>query len=57
MKSLTEANPDFRRRLGYYFTGLSIGLVLMGLLFYARQSRAPQQQPSSPPPAVAPPPQ
>ncbi|MBL9002057.1 MAG: hypothetical protein JNK25_13070 [Phycisphaerae bacterium] len=48
----TETNPDFRRRLGYYFTGLAIGLVLLGLLYAARQPRsgspaqpAPQNMP------------
>ena len=49
----TDTNPEFRRRLGYYFTGLSIGLVLLGLLYWARQSQNGGKGPTAPPPPAS----
>lgn len=40
---------DFRRKLGYYVTGLAIGLVLLGILQMAK--RAATNAPAAPPPA------
>ena len=37
---------DFRRKLGYYLTGLAIGLVLLGMLQMAR--RAAVNAPAAP---------
>lgn len=44
-----------RRRFGYYFVGLAIGLVLLGLLesakFWAKQQQ--QEQAASPAPGAS----
>lgn len=52
MSAPRPANPyndraTMRRRFGYYFTGLAIGLVILGL-FHAGKRFAMQQQPRPP---------
>lgn len=45
-KAFDPNRNDFRRKLGYYLTGLAIGLVLLGMLQVAR--RAAVNAPAAP---------
>lgn len=50
---------DFRRKLGYYLTGLAIGLMLLGLFHLAKRqairAQAANQAPGAAQPPVQPP--
>lgn len=47
---------DFRRKLGYYLTGLAIGLVLLGMLQMARRAAVNAPAVNAPAGGAAPPP-
>lgn len=38
------SSQDFRRRLGYYLTGLAIGCFMAGGIYYARKAQWQQEQ-------------
>ena len=39
-----NSRADFRRRLGYYLTGLAIGCFMAGMIYYARKADWERQQ-------------